>query len=137
MASSSVGLAAIGIIQALGIVPISITRTQNKVYGLMKASAAHVIVSGTDEIALRARELTAVAGAHVAFDPVGGQAIASLLDAIANDGVLVWYGILSGEATPLPLLGAGPKSDRRRLCAIHQPVILGAGHAPWTLSARV
>ncbi|MGI4831464.1 MAG: zinc-dependent alcohol dehydrogenase family protein [Janthinobacterium lividum] len=101
-ASSSVGLAAIGITRTLGAIPIAITRTQNKVEALLKAGAAHVIISGREETALRARELTAGGGARVAFDPVGGPAIASLLDAVATDGILVWYGILSGQATPLP-----------------------------------
>lgn len=101
-ASSSVGLAAIGITRALGATPIAITRTQDKVEKLLQLGAAHVIVSEQEDVAERAKELTDGVGARVAFDPVGGPAIAGLLDAVATDGILVLYGILSGQATPLP-----------------------------------
>lgn len=106
-ASSSVGLAAIGITLALGATPIAITRTQDKVEQLLKLGAAHVIVSGQEDVAVRTKELTGGAGARVAFDPVGGPAIAALLDAVATDGILVLYGVLSGQATPLPFCVLG------------------------------
>jgi NADPH:quinone reductase-like Zn-dependent oxidoreductase len=40
----------------------------------------------------------------VAFDPVGGPALAKLTGAMARLGIIFEYGALSPEPTPLPLL---------------------------------
>jgi len=102
-ASSSVGLAAIQVARLVGAIPIATTRTGAKKAALLDAGAEHVIVTEEQDLAARVGEITNGVGARVAFDPVAGPALAQLADAMAHDGVIVEYGALSSEATPLPL----------------------------------
>lgn len=102
-ASSSVGLAAIQVARLVGAVPIATTRTRAKKTALLDAGAAHVVVTQEQDLAARVDEITNGAGARIVFDPVAGPAIEQLADAMAQDGVIVEYGALSSEATPLPL----------------------------------
>ena len=102
-ASSSVGLAAIQVARLVGAIPIATTRTGAKKAALLDAGADHVIVTEEQDLAARVGEITNGVGARVAFDPVAGPALAQLADAMAHDGVIVEYGALSSEATPLPL----------------------------------
>lgn len=103
-ASSSVGLAAIDVARRVGAVPIAVTRSPGKRRALQRAGAARVIVSGEEPLGESVRELTDGAGARVAFDPVGGEMVALLAEALAPEGTLVLYGNLSGQMreTPIP-----------------------------------
>lgn len=101
-ASSGVGLAAIGIVRLLGGLPVALTRGRSKVERLFAAGAGEVIVTSEDDVVARVRTITGGKGARVAFDPVAGPAIETLLDALAVDGVLVTYGALARQPTPLP-----------------------------------
>ncbi|HYW04873.1 MAG TPA: zinc-dependent alcohol dehydrogenase family protein [Gammaproteobacteria bacterium] len=103
-ASSSVGLAAIAIARQVGAVPIAVTRSPDKAQALRQAGAAHVVVSGREPVAERVREIAGGNGARIAFDPVGGEMVAVLADALAPQGTLVLYGNLSGKMreTPIP-----------------------------------
>lgn len=96
-ASSSVGLAAIEIANALGAVPIAVTRTAAKAAALKAAGAAHVIVTDTQDIAAETRRITGERGARLAFDPIGGP-VDPLADALGFGGSLIVYGNLSGQA---------------------------------------
>lgn len=102
-ASSSVGLAAIQIAKAIGATPIAVTRTSAKKAALLGAGAAHVIASQEEDLAERVSEITKGAGTRVAFDPVAGPALEQIADAMAQDGIVIEYGALSAEPTPLPL----------------------------------
>lgn len=104
-ASSSVGLAAIQIANAVGATPIALTRTQRKVEQLRKLGAAEVIVTEEENIAERVFSLTNNQGARVIFDPVGGQDFSRLADAACEGAILFIYGGLgAGGDTPLPLM---------------------------------
>ncbi|RIK90860.1 MAG: NADPH:quinone reductase, partial [Burkholderiales bacterium] len=99
-ASSSVGLAAIRICNAIGAIPIAVTRGEGKRDALLRAGAAHVIVSQRDDLAAEAMRV-AGSGARLAFDPIGGPivaALAALAAALAPQGMLILYGNLSGKA---------------------------------------
>lgn len=100
-ASSSVGLAAIQIANAAGAIPIAVTRGQNKVEGLRKCGAAHVVVSDQQDVAKTVLELTSGRGATIAFDAVGGQPLANLLSAMALRGIVILYGSLAGGEVTL------------------------------------
>ena len=102
-ASSSVGIAAIQIAGVIGAVPIATTRTNAKKAALLKAGAAHVVVTQEENLAARVSDITKGAGARVAFDPVAGSALGPLADAMAPHGIVIEYGALSAEPTPLPL----------------------------------
>ncbi len=102
-ASSSVGLAAIQVANAVGAIPVALTRTATKAGLLREAGAAHVIVTDEAEIAAEVRRITGGAGARVVFDPVGGPAFAQLAAVTAERGTLIVYGTLDSRATPLPV----------------------------------
>lgn len=102
-ASSSVGLAAIQVANAIGAVPVALTRTAAKADLLCEAGAAHVIVTDTADLVAEVRRITGGTGARVVFDPVGGPAFAQLAAVTAERGILIVYGALDSRATPLPV----------------------------------
>ncbi|WP_431901777.1 zinc-dependent alcohol dehydrogenase family protein [Amycolatopsis thermoflava] len=102
-ASSGVGIAAIQIANHLGAVPIAVTRTAAKRDLLVAAGAAHVVTLDSQDLVKEVRALTGGDGATMTFDPVGGPGVADLVEATAVGGLLVLYGWLGGEVTPLPM----------------------------------
>ena len=104
-ASSSVGLAAIQIANLVGAIPVALTRGASKRDELLKAGAAHVVVTEDQDLVAEVKRITNGAGARVVFDPVGGPTFDKLVQATAKLGTLFLYGALSTEPTPLPLFG--------------------------------
>ncbi len=109
-AASSVGLAAIQVARAEGATPIATSRSRGKRERLLAAGAAHVIVTGEEDLAARVREITGGRGVDVVFDAVAGPGVERLADVMAPDGRLVIYGFLGGLAASLPL---GPMMRNR------------------------
>lgn len=103
-ASSSVGLAAIQIAIKVGATPIALTRTAAKAAELKALGATHVVATAEQDLAAEVMRLTDGKGARVVFDPVGGPTFAHLAKATEKGGVLILYGALSSENTPLPLM---------------------------------
>lgn len=97
-ASSSVGIAAIQIVNHVGAMPIAVTRTAAKEAALRKAGAAHVVITERQNLEAEVLRITGSKGAKVAFDPIGGPIVASLAAAMAPGGWLILYGNLSGQA---------------------------------------
>jgi NADPH:quinone reductase-like Zn-dependent oxidoreductase len=102
-ASSSVGLAAIQVAKMVGAIPVALTRGSSKRDALLKAGAAHVVVTEEQDLVEEVMRTTAGKGARVVFDPVGGPTVAKLVKATAHLGTVYLYGALSTEPTPLPL----------------------------------
>jgi NADPH:quinone reductase-like Zn-dependent oxidoreductase len=102
-ASSSVGIAAIQIANLVGAVPIALTRKSDKREALTKLGAVHVIATQEQDLVAEVNRITGGKGARVVFDPVAGPAIEKLIAAAAAKGIVVEYGNLSNEPTPLPL----------------------------------
>lgn len=103
-ASSSVGLAAIQIVNALGAIPIALTRTSAKRRQLIEAGAKYVVATDETDVAREIRLITDGEGASVVFDPVAGPLFATLLGALSERGTYVMYGALSDQPTTLPVL---------------------------------
>jgi len=103
-ASSSVGLAAIQLVNYAGAISIALTRTSNKRKQLLEAGAAQVIATEEVDFVTEVMRLTDGKGARVAFDPVGGTNFPKLISALAFQGILYIYGALSENVTPLPVL---------------------------------
>jgi NADPH:quinone reductase-like Zn-dependent oxidoreductase len=103
-ASSSVGLAAIQLVNYAGATSIALTRTSNKRKQLLQAGAAQVIATEEVDFVQEVMRLTDGKGARVAFDPVGGPNFLKLISALAFQGILYIYGALSENLTPLPVL---------------------------------
>lgn len=95
-ASSSVGIAAIQIANAAGAVPIAVTRGRGKAEALRKLGAAAVIVSNEEDVGARIGAITGGKGARVVFDAVAGPTLATLLSAMAPQGIAIVYGMLAG-----------------------------------------
>jgi NADPH2:quinone reductase len=102
-ASSSVGIAAIQIANAVGATPIAVTRSSAKRKRLEQGGATHVIASQEEDLVARVAAITGGRGASVAFDPVAGPELATIAEAMAQNGVIIEYGALSPDPTPLPL----------------------------------
>jgi NADPH:quinone reductase-like Zn-dependent oxidoreductase len=103
-ASSSVGIASLQIAKMVGATAIALTRTSAKRDALLGLGAAHVIATQEQELVDDVRRLTEGRGARIAFDPVGGPAIAQLAAAMTSGGIIFQYGALSTDPTPLPLM---------------------------------
>lgn len=101
-ASSSVGLAAIQLANWAGATPIATTRTGAKAAALRAHGAKHVIATGEEDLVAEVMRITQGQGARVVFDPVGGPYVETLARAMADDGLLMIYGSLSGQPTPHP-----------------------------------
>ncbi|MEU4296736.1 zinc-dependent alcohol dehydrogenase family protein [Kitasatospora aureofaciens] len=101
-AASSVGLAAIRIARRIGAVPIATTRTRAKTQQLLDAGAAHVIVTGEEDLPARVRDITGGEGVRTVFDAVAGPGVNALAGTIAPGGHLIVYGRLDMRDTPMP-----------------------------------
>src|SRR5580700_4598181 len=102
-ASSSVGLAAIQIVNAEGAIPIAATRGSGKRSELLSLGAAHVIATDEEDVAQKVNEITSDKGARLIFDPIAGPGVEKLADAAAYHGIFFVYGSLSQQPTPFPM----------------------------------
>ena len=109
-ASSSVGLAAIQIVNALGGIPIATTLTGAKKAAVLKAGAAHVIATQEEPLLDSLRSILGANNLKIAFDAVGGPQIAEIAEAMSPEGTIIVHGALSPETTPFPLKIALRKS---------------------------
>jgi NADPH:quinone reductase-like Zn-dependent oxidoreductase len=103
-ASSSVGLGAIQIVNALGATSIALTRTAAKRVELLEAGAQHVIVTEEQDVVAETLKLTDGRGADVVFESVGGPYMAKLVAAMAPGATMLIYGALSEQPGHLPML---------------------------------
>jgi NADPH:quinone reductase-like Zn-dependent oxidoreductase len=101
-ASSSAGLAAIQITNYVGGIPIALTTSPKKKEALLKAGAAHVIVTSEEDIAAEVLKITNHIGAHIILDPVVGAKFSTLLSSVAEHGKVFVYGALSAEPASFP-----------------------------------
>lgn len=101
-ASSSVGLAAIQLVNWAGGTSIAATRTGDKAEQLRELGAAHVIATQEEDLVAQVMAITGGTGARAAFDPVGGPYVETLANALAPRGILFIYGGLSEQPTPYP-----------------------------------
>jgi NADPH:quinone reductase-like Zn-dependent oxidoreductase len=108
-ASSSVGIAAIEIVNAEGAIPIATTRKSDKRSELLSLGAAHVIVTEEEDLVQKVGQITGGQGARLIFDPIAGPGVEKLAEAAAFEGIIFEYGALSMEPTPFPLMSALPK----------------------------
>jgi NADPH:quinone reductase-like Zn-dependent oxidoreductase len=104
-ASSSVGLAAIQIVNEEGGISLAATRRSDKRAELLELGAHHVIATEEEELPKRVDEISGGKGARIIFDPVAGPGIEILAEAAAYHGIIFEYGNLSMQPTPFPLLG--------------------------------
>jgi NADPH2:quinone reductase len=84
------GAHVIGVVGSAGKVPV--------VQGL---GCADVLVSGSDDVPARVKELSGGPGAHVVYDAVGQDTFIASLDCLRPLGLMVTYGNSSGPVLPI------------------------------------
>ncbi len=119
-ASSSVGLAAIQIVNAEGAIPISATRKSDKRAQLLALGAPHVIATEEEDLAARVNDITSGNGARLIFDPVGGPSLEKLVEVAAYQGIVFLYGLLSMQPTPFPVRPVLRKGLTLRGYSLHE-----------------
>jgi len=119
-ASSSTGIAAIDLVKGEGGIAIAVTRTSAKRDELYAQGADHVIISEEEDVVARVMEITGGAGARVAYDPIGGPLLATMMNVIARKGIIVAYGMLSSEPTILPLFDGFLKYATVKTYDVHE-----------------
>ena len=102
-ATGGAGLGAIEMARLLGANTIATTRSAAKKQALLDAGAHHVIVIGREDLVSRVKEITGGKGADVIFDPVAGDSLPALAEAVTWGGQIILYGALGGVNTPYPL----------------------------------
>lgn len=105
-ATGGAGLGAIQIAKLLGVHTIATTRSASKKQALLDAGAQEVIVTGSEDLVARVKEITGGRGADLIFDPVAGKSLSTLAEAVAWGGNVILYGALEGSDVPYPLITA-------------------------------
>ncbi|MEC9454719.1 MAG: zinc-dependent alcohol dehydrogenase family protein [Pseudomonadota bacterium] len=103
-ASSSAGLGGLQIANLTGATTIAVTRTAAKKQFLLDAGADHVVVTDDEDLRERVMDITGGRGFSVAYDPVGGEFMADLVDSAQPCGTIVNYGNLRTEPINVPIL---------------------------------
>lgn len=102
-AGGGIGLATIDLAQALGLRPIAVASSDEKLARAIEAGAeAGIRSDGSEDVKARARELSGSGGVDLVVDPIGGPLAESALRALRVDGRYVVIGFASGEIPRLP-----------------------------------
>lgn len=100
-AGSTLGRVVLQLAKVKGFKTINVVRRREQIAELERLGADACICSDDEDIAARVREITGKEAVTKAIDAVGGATGAAALSALGRGGVLLVYGLLSGE--PLPL----------------------------------
>lgn len=119
-ASSSVGLAAIQVVNVAGGVPIAVTRSDRKRTALLAAGAKQVVASDRADVAAAIREVAGPSGPRICFDAVGGALLQTLVSVAAVGGIVVSYGAQDSRASALPPAAILAKSLTLRGYLVHE-----------------
>ena len=96
VANSSVGRAVIVLARQRGLHTVNVVRREEAAAGLAELGADAMVLDGAD-LAERAQEAAKGAPIRLGIDAVGGEATRHIGDAVADGGVVVSYGSMSGE----------------------------------------
>ncbi len=100
-AAGGVGLASVAVARVLGGEVIAVASGRERLAVAEAHGAAHLIDSGSEDVAARVRALTGGRGVDVVLDPVGGPAFETALRCLASEGRLVVIGFASGQVGTL------------------------------------
>lgn len=102
-AGGGIGLATIDLAKALGLRPLAVASSDEKLARAIEAGAeAGIRSDGSEDVKARARELSGTGGVDLVVDPIGGPLAESALRALRVDGRYVVIGFASGEIPRLP-----------------------------------
>jgi NADPH2:quinone reductase len=100
-AAGGVGLAAVDLGRLLGARVIAAAGSRDKLELAAAYGAAALVDYTREDLAARVKEITSGRGADVAIDPVGGDAFAATLRAMAFEGRVVVIGFAAGDIQPV------------------------------------
>ena len=95
-ANSGVGHCVIRLAAKSGVKTINVVRRENHITPLRSIGADAVLI-GADNLAEQVNQITGGDGVRLAIDAVAGQTSLELASCLADGGVMVNYGMLSGE----------------------------------------
>lgn len=95
--NSAVGRVVDAIATLRGVRVVNVVRSKAAASELRESTLSAILIEDSD-LPERVRDLTGRAGARLAIDAVGGQATNRLARSVAEEGTVVNYGLLSGEA---------------------------------------
>ena len=95
-ANSGVGHCVIRLAAKSGIKTINVVRREELISPLMEIGADAVLVD-TDDLSERVKQITEGAGVRLAIDAVAGNTSLQLAECLADGGMMINYGMLSGE----------------------------------------
>ena len=100
-AGSTLGRVVLQIARLRGFKTINVVRRREQVEELKALGADEVVCTADEDIVERVKEITGKAGLTKAIDSVGGQTSAAVVRALGRKGVMLVYGLLSMEPTPV------------------------------------
>ena len=103
-ATSTTGLAAIGVAKAVGARVIATTRSRKKAKILTDAGADEVIATGEEDIVQRVNAITHGKGVDVCYDCIAGTMAEKIVQCIRPKGQWVVYGLMDTSPAPFPWL---------------------------------
>ena len=100
-AGSTLGRVVLQLARLRGFRTINVVRRREQAEELKALGADEVIATDEEDLAERVREITGRDGVTKAIDAVGGETGGAVVQALGRGGVLLVYGLLSGEPTPV------------------------------------
>lgn len=96
-AGSTLGRVVLQIAALRGFKTINVVRRRDQVEELKALGADECICTDDEDIVERVRQITGKAGLSKAIDAVGGETGAAVMRALGRNGVMLVYGLLSGQ----------------------------------------
>ena len=100
-AGSTLGRVVLQIAARRGFKTINVVRRRAQADELKALGANEVICTDEEDVPERVREITGKAGVTKAIDAVGGETGAAVMRALGRGGVMLVYGLLSGQPMPI------------------------------------
>ena len=100
-AGSTLGRVVLQIARQRGFKTINVVRRREQAEELKALGAHEVICTDEEDIPERVRQITGKEGLKKAIDAVGGETGAAVVRALGRGGVMLVYGLLSGQPMPI------------------------------------
>ena len=100
-AGSTLGRVVLQIAKQHGFKTINVVRRREQAEELKALGADEVICTDEEDIPERVKAITGKEGLHKAIDAVGGETGGSVVRALGRGGVMLVYGLLSGQPMPI------------------------------------
>jgi NADPH:quinone reductase len=100
-AGSTLGRVVLQLARIRGFKTINVVRRREQVEELKELGADEVICTSDEDLAERIKEITGKAGLTKVIDAVGGNTGATVANSLGRGGVMLVYGLLSGNPIPI------------------------------------